>query len=121
MKNLYNNWMRFSLAVLLTAFSASLYAQSSTVSGTIKDETGQALPGVSILVKGTSTGTSTDNDGKYSLNVPENATLVVSFIGYATQEIPVGARNVIDIALEPDVTALQEVVVTGYTTENRRE
>jgi TonB-dependent starch-binding outer membrane protein SusC len=120
MKKLYNNWMRLSLAVLLTAMSASLYAQT-TVSGTIIDETGQALPGVSILVKGTSTGTSTDNDGRYSLSAPENAILVVSFIGYATQEIPVGSRSSIDITLQPDVTALQEVVVTGYTTENRRE
>lgn len=120
MKNIYKNWMRLSLAVFMTAFTAALYAQS-TVSGTITDETGAALPGVSLLVKGTSTGTSTDNDGKYSLTAPADATLVISFIGYATQEVNVGSRSTIDVVLLPDVTALQEVVVTGYTTENRRE
>ncbi|MBT1700667.1 SusC/RagA family TonB-linked outer membrane protein [Fulvivirgaceae bacterium PWU4] len=120
MKNIYRNWMRLSLAVFMTAFTAALYAQS-TVSGTITDETGAALPGVSLLVKGTSTGTSTDNDGKYSISVPSDATLVISFIGYATQEVAVGSRSTIDVVLLPDVTALQEVVVTGYTTENRRE
>src|ERR1044072_8183770 len=118
MKNIYKNWMRLSLAVFMTAFTAALYAQS-TVSGTITDETGAALPGVSLLVKGTSTGTSTDNDGKYSLTDPAAATLVISCIGYATQEVSVGSRSTIDIVLLPDVTALQEVVVTGYTTENR--
>lgn len=105
--------------LLMTCVSA-LYAQNS-VSGTITDENGSALPGVSILVKGTSLGTNTDNDGKFTLSVGADATLLVSFIGYKTQEVAVGNRTSINVALEPDVASLEEVVITGYTTETRRE
>lgn len=106
--------------MLMMAFATGLYAQTS-VSGTITDENSVPLPGVSIVVKGTSNGTTTDTDGKFTLNVPGDATLVVSFIGYKTQEVPVGNRTDISLSLQPDVAALQEVVITGYTTENRRD
>ncbi|HMI64416.1 MAG TPA: SusC/RagA family TonB-linked outer membrane protein [Cyclobacteriaceae bacterium] len=99
--------------VLLSLISASVVAQ--TVTGRVTaDADGTALAGVSILVKGTSTGTSTDADGKFSLNLSDkSAVLVVSFIGFATQEIAVGDRTTIDVVLQDDRTQLSEVVVTA--------
>lgn len=120
MKNLYTYYMRCGLFIAMMGFVSTLYAQN-VVSGTITDDAGAPLPGVSILVKGTNTGTTTDNDGGYSLSAPEDAVLVISFIGYQTQEVPVGNRTSIAITMQPDVEALQEVVITGYTTENRRD
>jgi TonB-linked SusC/RagA family outer membrane protein len=93
------------------------YRQSIAVqiSGTVKDETDTPLPGVNVLVKGTTLGTTTDSDGKYVLSIDdENSVLIFSFIGYASQEIPVDKRTVIDISMVPDIKALQEVVVVGY-------
>lgn len=119
MEKIYKRWGVLLSALLLIAAVPS-YGQTS-ISGTITDEANSPLPGVSILVKGTATGTTTDNDGNFSLNAPSDATLVISFIGYKAQEIPVGNRTNITLSLEPDVSALQEVVITGYTTENRRD
>jgi len=88
------------------------------VSGKVTDETGLAVPGVNVLVKGTALGTATDADGKYSLTVPdESAVLVFTFIGYATQEITVGSRTTVDVSLKQDVKALEEVVVTALGIE----
>jgi TonB-linked SusC/RagA family outer membrane protein len=85
------------------------------VSGTVLDETSNPLPGVNVLLKGTSTGTTTDNDGKFALSVPDDGgVLIFSFIGYTTQEVQISNRTVIDISLAPDVQSLQEVVVVGY-------
>jgi TonB-linked SusC/RagA family outer membrane protein len=92
------------------------------VSGTVKDATGQPLPGVSILLKGTSIGTSTDTEGKFTINVnSESDVLVISFIGYATQEVSVQNRTTIDIVLQEDVTELNEVVVTALGIEKERK
>jgi TonB-linked SusC/RagA family outer membrane protein len=97
-------------------------AMDVTVTGKITGETGEGLPGVSVSVKGTSTGTVSDVNGAYSLTVPnETSVLVYSFIGYVTQEIPVGSRTKIDVALDPDVTSLSEVVVMGYGTQEKKE
>lgn len=86
-----------------------------TVTGKVVDETGAALPGVNILEKSTSNGTTSAADGTYSINVTDtNATLVFSFIGYTTQSVAIGGRTVIDIPMIPDIKALQEVVVVGY-------
>ena len=120
MKSLYKFLKGGSIFILMMGMASVIYAQN-TISGTISDEVGNPLPGVSVLIKGTSTGTTTDDTGTYTLSVPGDATLVVSFIGYKTQEIAVGNRTAISFALEPDVEALQEVVITGYTTENRRD
>ena len=119
MKNLYIFCKRCSLFIAMMGFVSTLYAQH-LVTGTITDDGGSALPGVSILVKGTTNGTATDNDGKFSLSAGQDAVLVISFIGYKSQEIAIGNRTEINLALQPDVSALQEVVITGYTTENRR-
>jgi len=86
-----------------------------TVKGKITDETGAALPGVNILEKGTSNGTTSAADGSYTIVVADaNSSLVFSFIGYITQTIVVGEKTVIDVSMAPDITSLQEVVVVGY-------
>jgi TonB-linked SusC/RagA family outer membrane protein len=85
-------------------------------------ENGEVLPGVSIVVKGTTTGTVTDLDGNYSLNVPDpNSILSYSFIGFTPQEINVNGRSVIDVQLATDIRSLSEVVVVGYGTQLKRE
>src|SRR5882724_6828446 len=90
------------------------------VSGRITDDSGTGLPGVNILIEGTTLGTVTDADGKFNLEVPsDESALVISFIGYATQKITVGSQSIIDVTLVPDVTSLDEVVVTGYSTQRR--
>jgi iron complex outermembrane receptor protein len=87
------------------------------VKGKITDENGESLPGVSILVKGTTSGTVTSVDGNYSISVPDGATLVYSYIGYLKQEITIGSRTVIDVKMAPDTETLSEVIVVG--TRNR--
>lgn len=90
------------------------------VSGQVLDEKDEGLPGVSVVVKGTQRGTSTDDKGKYSLNVPdEDAILVFSFLGYVTSEIPVGAQTQLNVKLKADTKALEEVVVVGYGTQKK--
>ena len=119
MKKIYKI-LSVCLTLLVLSVSAA-YAQK-TVTGTVLDEFGMGLPGVSILVKGTTTGTATNIDGKYSLNVPnDQATLVFSFIGYTTAEQLVGARSVVDFTMKPDERTLTELVVTGYSIDSRRE
>jgi TonB-linked SusC/RagA family outer membrane protein len=90
------------------------------VTGRIVDEKGAGLPGVNVIVKGTSTGTQTDADGRYTIEAPDGATLVFSFIGYATQEVSVGGRATVDVALAPDAKSLSDVVVVGYLTQDRQ-
>ncbi|MBX2844336.1 MAG: TonB-dependent receptor [Flammeovirgaceae bacterium] len=94
----------------------------SSVSGTVTSgDENEALPGVSIIVKGTSTGTTTDVDGKFSLSVPADATLQFSYIGFITQDIVVGNQSQLNVVLEPDLAQLEEVVVVGYGTQKRAE
>jgi len=93
-----------------------------TVSGKITDPTGNALPGVSIILAGTSNGTSSDADGKYTINVPDqNSVLRFSFIGFASQDVTVGNRTSIDVVLEEDVSQLGEVVVTAFGIEKEQK
>ncbi len=116
-----NKKLFFSILVLILS-SAFIYAQK-TVTGTITDNYDVPLPGVNVIVKGTTIGTATDFDGNYSLNV-ENDTdiLEISYVGFKTQEITVGSQTVINVTLEEDAESLSEVVVTalGFT-ENRDE
>ena len=111
---------KFLLLVSVFVFVlTSAWAQERTVSGTVtSSEDGSSLPGVNIVLKGTTTGTVTDVDGNYKLNVPEEGgTLVFTFIGLATQEIEIGARSVIDLQMAPDLTQLSEVVITAVGIE----
>ncbi|UHG91524.1 SusC/RagA family TonB-linked outer membrane protein [Spirosoma oryzicola] len=89
------------------------------ISGRVIDKNGQGIPGVSVIVKGTSRGTTTNANGEYTLNAANNATLVFSFVGYASQEVAVANRSRVNITLQDDVKALSEVVVVGYGTQKR--
>lgn len=92
------------------------------VSGTVFDDFNQPLPGVNVIIKGTSVGTTTDVDGAYSLSVPDNdAILVFSFIGYKSQEILAGEKSKIDVVMEADISTLGEIVVTGYGTTKKAD
>jgi TonB-dependent SusC/RagA subfamily outer membrane receptor len=97
-----------------TVFAWSAYAQDITVSGKVSSaEDGSALPGVNVLVKGTTNGTVTDAEGRFSLSAPGNGILLFSFIGLKTQEINISGRTTVDISLALDATELSEVVVTA--------
>lgn len=108
------------LAILMV-FSLGSFAQQKQVSGVITDETGSAVPGATIAVKGTTMGTISDTDGKYSLNVAENAVLTFSYIGMQSQEIPVAGKSVINVTMKADVIGVEEVVVVGYGTRMKEE
>lgn len=103
--------------------SVPAWAQSGfTVSGTVKDDSGTDLPGVNVLLKGTSTAAPSDVQGNYSLTVPDgNGTLVFSFIGYQSQEVPINNRTTINVTLATDAKALEEVVVVGYGTARKKD
>ncbi|WP_199539372.1 SusC/RagA family TonB-linked outer membrane protein [Dyadobacter luteus] len=120
-----------ALATPLTASADSFKILESTrtqsavdiaISGKITDgETGEGLPGVNIVVKGSTTGTTTDASGRYKINVPsKSSVLIFSFVGYLRQEVPVADLQTIDIALKPDNNALNEVVVTGFGDRSKR-
>ncbi|MEM7380306.1 MAG: TonB-dependent receptor [Bacteroidota bacterium] len=96
--------------------------QTVDVSGTVTDDTGTPLPGASVVVSGTTTGTQTDFDGNYLLaNVPTDGTLSISYIGFATQQIAVNGQTTINASLQEDSQALDEVVVVGYGTQKRAD
>ena len=106
-------YLLLSLSLFLTC---AIAMAQRTVSGTVTDgSTGESIPGVNVIIQGTSSGTVTDFDGKFSVQVPgDDAVLVFSFVGYQTASVPVGAKGVIDVSMELDVTELAEVVVIGY-------
>lgn len=106
-------WTLATLVFLLWGFTLP---ETRTITGTVTSaEDGSTLPGVNIILKGTATGTTTDAKGKYSIQAPATGgTLVFSFIGLNTQEIKIGSRTIINVAMTLDVTQLSEVVVTGY-------
>lgn len=112
LKNYYMGLV-FSLLSITSALS-----QEKTISGTVSDDSGIPLPGATVLVKGTVTGTSTDFDGLYSIKVNQGATLVFSFVGYATKEVTVGSSNTINISMQQDNT-LDEVIVVAYGTTTK--
>ncbi len=103
--------------------STSILAQDKSISGVVTDgDLGDPLPGVTVLVKGTTTGAATDFDGNYSLTVPNGSdVLVFSYVGYVTQEINVGNKKTIDVVLKPDLQSLDEVVVIGYGTTKKSD
>jgi len=92
-----------------------------TITGTVVDNFGAPLPGTNVIVKGTTNGTQTDFDGNYTITAASDATLVFSYVGFKTSEIPVNGNTTIDVAMEEDAAALDEVVVTGYGSQTRGE
>lgn len=102
------------LPVLLFLITTVAWSQSTVTGKVTAADDGSGLPGVNIIEKGTSNGTVTDANGNFSINVPENAVLVFSFVGYTSQEVAVSGKTSLNVALASDVTALSEVVVIGY-------
>lgn len=111
------------LGLALLFATAAAFAQGRVVTGTVtSSEDGLPIPGASVIVKGTTIGTATDLDGKYSLNVPQGSNvLVFSFVGSTTQEATIGNRSQVNVVLNPDTRNLEEFVVTGYGIQPKRE
>ncbi|RNI29423.1 TonB-dependent receptor [Rufibacter immobilis] len=109
-------------AVLLSVLHYTAQAQNRIISGRVTSATdGTPLPGVSVVVKGTTTGTSTDANGRYELSVPTPATLTFTYLGFDTREATVGTNTTVDVQLAESTRSLGEVVVVGYGTQERRE
>ncbi len=102
-----------------SAVQEVVMADDIRIAGKITDENGQGLPGASIIVKGTTTGTTTDLEGNYTLNAPENGVLVISFVGYSSVEVPILGKSTIDMQMKPDAEQLDEIVVVGYSSQTR--
>lgn len=116
-------WKGGILSLLLFGFAMSLaYSQERTVTGTVTSDDQGALPGVNIVIQGTTVGAVTDAGGSYTIDVPgPDAVLVFSFIGYSTQAVTVGSQSAINVLLVPDVTSLDEIVVTAYATQRKKD
>jgi TonB-linked SusC/RagA family outer membrane protein len=121
MKQFCQNMIKSVLVILFLTVFYNVQAQQRTVTGKVTDSNNATVPGTSILKKGTTSGTSADANGKYSLQVGANDVLVFSFIGYKTQEITVGTQSIIDVTLETDVNELREVVVTALGIEREEK
>jgi len=114
-------WQRLFLLALMAVCSTVVMAQAK-VSGTVVDAQGEPVIGASVIIKGTSTGTVTDFDGNFTIqSVPQNATLVISYVGYRTQNVAVGGKSQINVALEEDKQLLDEVVVVGYGVQRKSD
>lgn len=122
MKSKILNLTKGLMVTFLWSFSILMFAQNITVEGTVTDNNGEALIGVTVQVQGTTIGTITDMEGNYTLpNVPPNGTLIVSYIGMQSQTVAVAGRNNINITLMEDLQALEEVIVIGYGTAKRKD
>ena len=109
---------KFLLMCFFALFVLSAWAQERLISGKVTSvDDGSGLPGVNVVLKGTTNGTVTDSNGKFSLSASAGSTLIISFIGYATQEIAIGERSTIDVQLASDIKQLAEVVVTALGIE----
>lgn len=127
----WNGWPanagRRSLLLLLCALLLGVNLQAAPtappdviVTGEVLDENNSPIPGVNVVIRGTTTGTSTDERGRYSISVPnESAVLVFSFIGYKASEVTVGTQTTVNVKMEPDISTLSEVVVVGYGVQRR--
>ena len=122
-KQKINSLFRVCLVLaLLGLFITQSYAQNKTITGVVKDQTGEPLIGVNVMEKGTTNGTITDVDGKYSVTVTSQAPVFVfSYIGYLTQEIPVSGKQVVNVTMQEDTEELDEVVVIGYGTAKKKD
>ncbi|GGC69512.1 SusC/RagA family TonB-linked outer membrane protein [Pedobacter quisquiliarum] len=108
------------LTFLGLLFISNAFAQNITITGVVTDAADRsAIPAVSIQVKGTTSGTQTDASGRYSINAPSNSTLLFTYIGYTTREVPVNNQTSVNIALQSDVQNLEQVVVVGYGTQRK--
>lgn len=111
----------FSNGHIIINKQARTVSSTKKISGVVKDETGEPVIGANVVVKGTTNGTVTDMNGRYSLEVPEGGVLQISYIGYNTQEVKVGSGDVVNVSLREDSEALDEVVVIGYGTVKKSD
>ena len=108
--------------ILFSAVAVTIVtAQNMNVKGIVKDTSGEPVIGATVIQKGTSQGVITDFDGRFSLNAPSNSTLLISYIGFTTQEVSVKGKNLISVTLEPESQTLSEVVVVGYGTMRKSD
>ena len=114
-----NNLSRLLMSSALCTVCTVASAQQVNVNGIVKDATGETVIGASVMVKGTKTGTVTDFDGNFHVECAPGSTLVISYIGYKTQEVK--ASENMEVTLQEDANDLQEVVVTGYTTQRKAD
>ncbi|KRD12842.1 SusC/RagA family TonB-linked outer membrane protein [Flavobacterium sp. Root901] len=126
MKKLLTNFIHWNanhraIPLILFLLLSNFAAAQVKVSGTVSDEKGLSIPGANISIAGSKTTTSTDFDGKYSIDVPSNGTLVYSFIGFNTQKIAVDGRKTINVILKSSAEDLKDVVVIGYGTQKRKD
>ncbi|HLT71039.1 MAG TPA: carboxypeptidase-like regulatory domain-containing protein [Cyclobacteriaceae bacterium] len=118
--NMYNREQEMDrIRALYYQRSAGRYMFGHSVTGRVVDESGEPIPGVNVLVKGTAAGTVTDLDGSYTIHCPADGRLIFSFIGYGSQENEVAGRSELNVSLQPDVQQLSEVVVTGFGVQTR--
>jgi TonB-dependent starch-binding outer membrane protein SusC len=120
-KEAYKLFERISVVLIFLFSSTFAFAQERAISGSVNDEGGTPMPGVNIVVKGTTIGTASDGSGKYQLSVNSDAVLIFSFIGYITQEIPVGSQTTLNVQMASDATVLSELVVTGYQVQRKAD
>ncbi|MRI01476.1 SusC/RagA family TonB-linked outer membrane protein [Kriegella sp. EG-1] len=112
--------LHLSLILFFSGILFSTAVAQTNISGTVSDESGTPLPGVSVVIQGTTTGVTTDFDGLYAISVDDsNAVLVFSYIGFASQNVTVGSNTSIDVQMKEDVQNLEEVVVVGYGTQKK--
>lgn len=110
------------LIILMTLFSSAIWAQNLTVTGKVTSQDYEmGIPGVSIVVKGTTTGTTTDIDGNYTISVAPNANLIFSFVGMISKEVAVNNQTMLDVILEASTTGLEEVMVVGYGVQTKKD
>lgn len=122
MKQLLQKVSFLVFCMLAMAYSEKAIAQQTQVTGKITEaETGEAIPGASVLIKGTTRGVVTDIDGNFNIDAETNSVLVISFVGFSTIEEPVNNRSVINVSLESEAQALTEVIVVGYGTQEKKE
>ena len=117
-------WLYMLILLLSFGLPASIFAQTDLVkvTVTVTDETNQPVPGVNVLLKGSSNiGTVTDIEGKYTLNIPKDATLIFKFVGYKTTEVAVNGKTTVNLSIQPDVKQLEDVVVIGYQAIKREK
>ena len=117
-------WLYMLILLLSFGLPESIFAQTDLVkvTGTVTDETNQPVPGVNVLLKGSSNiGTVTDIEGKYTLNIPKDATLIFKFVGYKTTEVAVNGKTTVNLSIQPDVKQLEDVVVIGYQAIKREK
>lgn len=117
-----NKWAKVLLSSAFLLMATFGFSQQRTVTGTVvAADDGIGIPGVNVVVKGTSTGSATDFDGNYSIAADNNSVLVFSYLGFVTKEVAVGGQTSINVSLEEDVNALEEVVVVGYGTQKKSD